>query len=98
MRIVNSRSGVRANVSEDVFRALPSEWVPAEGDPLASSEKSRDVEKSHEASEKPKASEQAAAGAPAGNASRAEWAAYAESLGIETGDMKVADIKKAVAR
>lgn len=37
------------------------------------------------------------AGAPAGNASRAVWAAYAESLGVEPGDMTRNELKAAVA-
>jgi len=36
-------------------------------------------------------------GAPAGNASRGDWAAYAESLGVEPGDMTRNEIKAAVA-
>lgn len=37
------------------------------------------------------------AGAPAGNASRGDWAAYAESLGVEPGDMTRNELKAAVA-
>lgn len=36
-------------------------------------------------------------GAPAGNASRGDWAVYAESLGVEPGDMTRNELKAAVA-
>lgn len=44
------------------------------------------------------AGEKLAAGAPSGNASRGEWAKYAESLGIDPGDMKRDDIIEAVSK
>lgn len=36
-------------------------------------------------------------GAPAGNASRAAWAAYAESLGVEPGDLTRDELREATA-
>lgn len=46
----------------------------------------------------PSSSQAPADGAPRGNGSREEWAAYADSLGVEYGpEAKRADIKAAIA-
>lgn len=80
-RLRNTASGVVVNVDDDTASRLWGEWVPADGDAPA---------RTSEATED-------TSGEPKGNASRAEWAAYADSLGVEyPEDAKRDDIKAAV--
>jgi len=51
----------------------------------------------HEAAAEPLAAVEAAPGAPAGNASRGEWAAYAASLGHSVDGLKRDEIRDLLA-
>lgn len=81
--------GVSCSVSDVEARSLTSDWAPTFGG-AAPAVESPQVESA--------ADEELDAGAPAGNASRADWAAYAESLGIDPGDMTRDELRQAVVR
>lgn len=83
-RLVNSQTGVIVNVDEETAKNLGPEWS-AKDKSAAASETTGDTPQTGQSSDK-----------PAGNASLAEWQAYATGQGKteeELKDLKREDIK-----
>jgi hypothetical protein len=85
-RLVNAVTGVVVNVDEETAKGLDREWSSA-GEPAPTSEGKEPETPPANADETPSEPE-----APAGNASLAEWQAYATSKGKTEEELK--DLKR----
>lgn len=93
VRLRNAVTGAQIRVADELASRLPGPWVPVDGTetpkPVKESKK-KDHAKAPEpaAVRAPATSANLPSDAPKPTASRAAWAAYAESLGVDVDGLK----------